>query len=606
MRFACDSCGAQYMIADEKVGARGVKVKCKKCGNMIIVKPQAEASAEGEADTSTAGAAPEGATEGAGAETQGALGGAFQSMFASEQTDTQTSVYSPEQLAALKHESGSAPAQEPEAAGNGAESSAAFGFGDPNAVRTGSSGGETDFALSSLEKRATESAASSRPAGEKEWYVAIEDSQVGPIDVAEIEQRWDGKELDEDTLVWKAGMGDWIALADAPELSYLITERPQSKPAASQPYVARGSAGAASSISSSLSSSLGPASFGASAEESADEPTWRPSAATALSSLVQEELVAKKPEAAKPEQSSVPQGMEGLGIPSLGAADIFGSGAGGNGAAVPSFAAPSPQPDAFAAGGGGWSVPEPRRSGGGTGLKIAVGAMAVVVLGLGGFVAYMFVGRTETPPATAALTPAVPPVAPTPAAPPAAPAPQAAAEEGKGEATAEAKPEQPEAKPEKGAESSKTADKGKASDKGTKAGRGEVADAGKKTKGGKTPKPDNDPDSLFDKTPPAAEVKASLTKDDIVSGVKANGAKLGPCLQAARSKNEVPAGKYTFVVDWTIQPNGGVSGARLKGPAEVMNTSLPACFARVMGSWKFPASKSGAPISNFPLPITLR
>ena len=38
MRFTCDSCGAQYMISDEKVGPNGVKVRCKKCGNIVAVK----------------------------------------------------------------------------------------------------------------------------------------------------------------------------------------------------------------------------------------------------------------------------------------------------------------------------------------------------------------------------------------------------------------------------------------------------------------------------------------------------------------------------------------------------------------------------------------
>ncbi|MEZ4272664.1 MAG: zinc-ribbon domain-containing protein [Myxococcota bacterium] len=41
MKFSCDQCSAQYMIADEKVGERGVKVKCKKCQNVIIVRPAA-------------------------------------------------------------------------------------------------------------------------------------------------------------------------------------------------------------------------------------------------------------------------------------------------------------------------------------------------------------------------------------------------------------------------------------------------------------------------------------------------------------------------------------------------------------------------------------
>src|SRR5271167_1882979 len=44
MRFVCDSCRAQYMISDEKVGPRGVKVRCKKCGHVIHVRrPETEA-----------------------------------------------------------------------------------------------------------------------------------------------------------------------------------------------------------------------------------------------------------------------------------------------------------------------------------------------------------------------------------------------------------------------------------------------------------------------------------------------------------------------------------------------------------------------------------
>jgi predicted Zn finger-like uncharacterized protein len=45
MKFECDSCHAQYMIADEKVGKRGVKVKCKKCQHVIIVRPDGKEAA---------------------------------------------------------------------------------------------------------------------------------------------------------------------------------------------------------------------------------------------------------------------------------------------------------------------------------------------------------------------------------------------------------------------------------------------------------------------------------------------------------------------------------------------------------------------------------
>jgi predicted Zn finger-like uncharacterized protein len=47
MRFACDGCDAKYMISDDKVGPGGVKVRCKKCGHVILVRreePEIEAA----------------------------------------------------------------------------------------------------------------------------------------------------------------------------------------------------------------------------------------------------------------------------------------------------------------------------------------------------------------------------------------------------------------------------------------------------------------------------------------------------------------------------------------------------------------------------------
>jgi predicted Zn finger-like uncharacterized protein len=37
MKVTCDSCNAQYTIADDKVSGRRVKVKCKSCGNTLVV-----------------------------------------------------------------------------------------------------------------------------------------------------------------------------------------------------------------------------------------------------------------------------------------------------------------------------------------------------------------------------------------------------------------------------------------------------------------------------------------------------------------------------------------------------------------------------------------
>jgi len=47
MRFACDGCDAKYMISDDKVGPGGVKVRCKKCGHVILVRrPEPEMASE--------------------------------------------------------------------------------------------------------------------------------------------------------------------------------------------------------------------------------------------------------------------------------------------------------------------------------------------------------------------------------------------------------------------------------------------------------------------------------------------------------------------------------------------------------------------------------
>jgi len=38
MRFSCEGCSAKYMISDDKVGPGGVKVRCKKCGQVTHVR----------------------------------------------------------------------------------------------------------------------------------------------------------------------------------------------------------------------------------------------------------------------------------------------------------------------------------------------------------------------------------------------------------------------------------------------------------------------------------------------------------------------------------------------------------------------------------------
>src|SRR5688572_28875938 len=45
MKIVCDSCGAKYSIADEKVAGRVFKIRCKRCGAAIVVRGEQSAAA---------------------------------------------------------------------------------------------------------------------------------------------------------------------------------------------------------------------------------------------------------------------------------------------------------------------------------------------------------------------------------------------------------------------------------------------------------------------------------------------------------------------------------------------------------------------------------
>ena len=61
MKIVCDSCGAKYQIADEKVRGKVFKIRCKKCSNVIVVKGDAQqAEAEQPAGDGGEGAAKPG------------------------------------------------------------------------------------------------------------------------------------------------------------------------------------------------------------------------------------------------------------------------------------------------------------------------------------------------------------------------------------------------------------------------------------------------------------------------------------------------------------------------------------------------------------------
>jgi predicted Zn finger-like uncharacterized protein len=277
MKFTCNSCGAQYMISDEKVGPSGVKVRCKKCGNVVLVRrataDDAAPSGAGEAAAGTNGAAAPAAGPGPQAGLDAELGQAFDN---------------------------------------------AFGEPPPSAEP------EHDLAATQAmgaEDQARVAAAAPAPT---EWYVAIGQAQVGPLPLAEVKRKWEAGDVGPDSLVWRPGMGDWQPLSSVAELAGYLAP------------VARASAGPARDASTPRATPAGGTRAAAAAEPQqptpapAEDVTWKPVGASALAALASEEIAArdtpaeKRPAAAG---AAAPSGVKSLveALPDGGGVDPTGA-----------------------------------------------------------------------------------------------------------------------------------------------------------------------------------------------------------------------------------------------------------------------------------------
>lgn len=269
MRFRCDQCNAQYAIADEKVGAKGVRVRCKKCGHIITVLPevdrdqesQQEAAGEDQseelerqgtavdqppaddADAGDSGEEGRDATtvDGAGNEPdqqaqddQGGfdlgdaeLGSALDSVFGGEQDEfagsgddeeadededrdfdrQATRVFNVEEMQQVQTERDEA-AREREQIADLYESARAS---EETGAYEGAEGGQPAAAEPSEEDRER-----------VEWYAAVDERQLGPMSLTNVEERFASGEFDAETLVWKTGFEDWLPIFEVPEMSFLV------------------------------------------------------------------------------------------------------------------------------------------------------------------------------------------------------------------------------------------------------------------------------------------------------------------------------------------------------------------------------------------------
>jgi predicted Zn finger-like uncharacterized protein len=270
MKFTCDSCRSQYMISDEKVGPNGVKVRCKKCGNVVLVRRAQEVAAAMAAPAPAPASAPAPAPSpgGSGDGLDVELGQAFDNAFG----DAPKKEEPPPDLGATQ-------AMTPEDAAKIAAPGAAPAAPAPEPAAT-------------------------------EWYVAIGEAQVGPLPLSEVKKKWETGDVGPDSLVWRPGMDDWAPLTTVRDLAGYLAPVPQPVRTRSAPEVR----------------SETPAQTPAPREE----PTWKPAGASALAALASEEIAARsvpietRP-AARPAGGRAPSLVESMNLPDAGGVDPTGA-----------------------------------------------------------------------------------------------------------------------------------------------------------------------------------------------------------------------------------------------------------------------------------------
>jgi hypothetical protein len=518
------------MIADEKVGPKGVKVRCKKCGNIISVTKDA-------ASADAAGGAPAAA---------GAPGSAFDDLFGqnggagapSEEERSPTKVFTTSELNKVREEQ-------------------ALAKGDDQAPASDPA----------------PAAAASTASTKAEWYVAINDEQVGPISDADVQERWDRGQIQATSLAWKAGLPDWAPISQLADLQHL-TSRPQQQQAAKPAPVAQPEA---------------------KEEEKKEVVTWRPSGASALADLAKEATV-EEPKKPEPQAEASPFGND-INLQSPGGGDPFGS---------PVFAGAASGPSTV------WQFPTSTAKKSGGTSKALLGAIAfvgVLLLAGIGWLAVQMMNVTKQQQQTGLQPPPVvtPPPAVTP--PPVAVAPTGQPVAPSGAVAALAQPKTDVGTPQatndkdKGEKGSKTKGKGKGRDKGDKGG----DDA--PTAAAATPEPKKDTgggkkdgfDDLLAGKKPASEVKEKLSRDDVLGTVTANKAAILKCANAfANGGGKLPP---KLMAKWTIKASGFTENVEMASP-ELKGTPVDACVVAAIKKWRFPEFRSGEIPVTFPFPIS--
>lgn len=202
MKFECPQCGKKYSLPNNKVPVgKDFKVKCKKCGEVIILHSETSKTAEAAPQQA---AAPEAGA--ASPFTSGNMERPF------EEEPTRVFDYS----------------KAPEGQ---------FDYsGQPNsAAMAPDMGLPPQEPAPPVQESFAEGAPAAGYADEPEWHIAVDGEQMGPYAASQINEMLAAQQIDIETYLWKDGFDDWLPIKDIPYFQGVAMQVPAAAPEAGMP-----------------------------------------------------------------------------------------------------------------------------------------------------------------------------------------------------------------------------------------------------------------------------------------------------------------------------------------------------------------------------------
>lgn len=209
MKFLCDNCKAKYQIADEKVGGRTVRMKCRKCGHLIEARP-------------TPFHVPStGPSIGPPAADVQASDVEWKSLRPPRPAPAPRASTPPPPAAST---TSSAPASIPPSEAAPVEPPTEVLPAVSDAAPSLDALTDAFQRAAAPAPRAVEALSAPPVSPEVEWFAGIGGAAVGPMTPAQLRERIERGDVGDETLIWRDGMGEWSPMRTVTEVAGIAIE----------------------------------------------------------------------------------------------------------------------------------------------------------------------------------------------------------------------------------------------------------------------------------------------------------------------------------------------------------------------------------------------